>query len=145
MWSETVASALFGIELMTVACTPTMRPGARLCSLYGSFRKEGYRVNAARKASRASSGLFFCEGFHANGPIIAHVRKCPRDHRPVHLTSPRFAAAGIIGNLHFADPRLAGLGVADHVSFADLGVVEIEINTQLRAINGRNERQDINR
>lgn len=67
MWSETVASALFGIELMTVACTPTMRPGARLCSLYGSFRKEGYRVNAARKASRASSGLFFAKACMPTG------------------------------------------------------------------------------
>ena len=60
----------------------------------------------------------------------------------VDLACARVAATGIVSNLHFADPRQTGRYPPDQVTLSDLGVIEVQADAQLRAVDDREERQN---
>jgi hypothetical protein len=78
-------------------------------------------------------------GFHAYRAVIPHGLQCLGDTCIVDLARSWFTPAGVISHLHLTNPWQAGLALADQVALADLGMVEVEVDAQLRAVHRADE------
>src|SRR5690242_14167666 len=81
-------------------------------------------------------GIATGESLQANGAGVPHVLQGRGHHRVGDLAGAGLAAAGDVGHLDLADPWQRPSAKLDEVSLPDLSVVEVEHQTEVRAVYG---------
>src|SRR3954468_18432587 len=76
---------------------------------------------------------------------VAEAVQCGGDGRVVDLATPGLATAGYVGDLDLADQRQRPLDQGNQVPLADLGVVEVQVEPQVRVPHGLDQGDRVGR
>src|SRR3954447_4741958 len=102
-----------------------------------------FRSERVLEPSEGGVAVFGGPGFEADDAGVAGLVQAAGDSGVVDLAGARFAAARYVGDLNLADVLDAVADQLDQVSLADLRVVEVEVHSQVRAVDGLNERSRV--